>query len=99
MDKKLSKTLDKLAMQFLKNDVLLKKRSDKGMDVSKYSPTPEDIMNATIIFNSVTSNFGVLRGVINTIKKSQKLGKDLRDLVFERTLVDTKKFYNKKKRG
>lgn len=85
----LSKPLEKLAIEFLDRD------AENTSSLDDY--TAEDVMNACIIFNSVTSNYGIKRGIIDSVKKGEEAGKTLHEFVLKRTGVNTKTYYNKLK--
>ena len=83
--KNISSSLKRLAIKLLDRD------ADNTSELDMY--TAEDVMNAVIVFNSITSNYGIHQGIISSQKKAKEFGNALHRLVLERTGVNTKTYY------
>jgi hypothetical protein len=54
--------------------------------------TPEDVMNAGLIFQSIISNYGIKQGMING-DNATKFGEEMAALIKLMTGVNTKTYY------
>lgn len=83
---KITKDLNDLAFALLDRDASNLSAEDDY--------TEEDVMNAVIVFNSITANYGIKHGFLADLKLSKEAGLELAAHVLKRTGVDPRKYYN-----